>query len=46
MSRVGRIAACGYGKQFAPAIPSTDLNDLKGQIDEYVQDVAELRLER
>jgi hypothetical protein len=46
MGRVGRIAACGYGKAFAPAIPATDLADLKLQIDEYVQDVAELRLER
>jgi hypothetical protein len=44
MGRVGRIAACGYGKAFAPAIPATDLNDLKGQIDDYVEDEARERL--
>ena len=46
MGRVGRIAACGYGKAFAPAIPATDLNDLKLQIDDYVEDAAKMRLER
>ena len=46
MCRVGRMAAYGYGLQFAPAIPATDLNDLKLQITDYVKDAAELRLKR
>jgi hypothetical protein len=46
MCRVGRISACGYGKQFAPAIPAIDLNDLKLQITDYVEDCAKMRLER
>jgi hypothetical protein len=46
MGRIGRIAACGYCRQYAPAIPATDLNDLKLQITDYVEDVAKLRLER
>ena len=45
MGRVGRIAACGYGKQFRAIIPATDLNDLRLQITDYVEDCAKLRIE-
>ena len=44
MGRIGRIAACGYGKPFSTAIPATDLNDLKLQITDYVEDCAKLRI--
>ena len=46
MGRVGRIAACGYGAQFRAIIPATDLNDLRLQITDYVEDCAKLRIER
>ena len=46
MGRVGRIAACGYGKQYRAIIPATDLCDLRLQITDYVEDCAKMRLER
>ena len=46
MGRIARIAACGYGKQYRAIIPATDLNDLRVQITDYVEDCAKMRLER